>query len=49
MAKWSPNSEVSDLKLLGGSMVDSTFHPFEVDEMSEYQELFLSWHSPIQR
>ena len=39
---------VSDLKLLGCSMVDSNFHLFEVDEMSEYQELIPSWHSPTQ-
>ena len=31
---WIPNLEVLDSKPLGGSKVDSAFHPSKVDEMS---------------
>ena len=32
--RWIPNPGVPCLKSLGGSKVDSAFHPSEVDEMS---------------
>ena len=31
---WIPNPGVTCAELLGGSKVDSAFHPFEVDKMS---------------
>ena len=34
LSRWIPNPGVPYLKPLGGSKVDSAFHPSEVDKMS---------------
>ena len=34
LGRWIPNPGVPDLKPLGGSKVDSAFHPSEVYQMS---------------
>ena len=44
LGRWIPNPEVPDSKSLGGSKVDSAFHPFVVDQIFSFFTVFCLYY-----